>query len=107
MTVSLVPRTDDIDVCLVLDELKTHGQVWREIDGGLANEATVIEWIIEGQFNKPVQIVAFHTAEGWSRDVTEDIAGKLLDLNRQGTALGEAARDFVERVTGERPIVAV
>jgi hypothetical protein len=35
----------------VLDELRT-GRVWREIDEGLANEVTVIEWIIEGQFNR-------------------------------------------------------
>jgi hypothetical protein len=84
----------------VLDELRT-GRVWREIDEGLANEVTVIEWIIEGQFNRPVRVVAFNSAEGWSRDVSEDVARKLLNMSRQGRVLGAAACDFVERATGE------
>lgn len=81
MSVSLVPRTDDVDVCLVLDELGT-GRVWREIDEGLANEAAITEWIIEGQFNHPLRVIAFNSGEGWSRDVTEDVARKLLDMSR-------------------------
>ena len=107
MTVSLAPRTDDVDVCLVLDELKTQGQVWREVDGSSANERAIIEWIIDGQFDRPVQIVAFNTAEGWSRDVTEDIARLLLSLSSQGRVLGSVAVEFVERVTGKSPVVAV
>jgi hypothetical protein len=101
MSVSLVPRTDDVDVYLVLDELRTQGRVWREIDEGLANEAAVIEWIIESQFDHPVRVVAFNTAEGWSRDVSEDVARKLLDMSRQGRVLGAAACEFVERATGK------
>lgn len=100
MGVSLVPRTDDADVYIVLDELQS-GRVWRELDEGLANEATIIEWIIEGQFDHPVRVVAFNTAEGWSKDVTEDLGRKLLDMSRQGRVLGAAAGEFVERTTGE------
>ena len=48
-----------------------------------------------------MRVVAFNTDEGWSRDVTREIALKLLELNREGTALGAAAREFVERVTGQ------
>jgi|SoiMethySBSTD1v2_1073268.scaffolds.fasta_scaffold2941937_1 hypothetical protein len=106
MSVSLVPRTDDVDVHVVLDQLPS-GRVWRELDEELANEPTVVEWIIEGQFNQPVRIVAFNSAEGWSRDKTEDIALKLLDLSRQGRVLGAAAREFVERITGQVPTVIV
>jgi hypothetical protein len=39
---------------------------------------------IEGQFDKPVQIVASNTAEGWSRDAIEDIGRMLLELSRRG-----------------------
>jgi hypothetical protein len=106
MSVSLVPRTDDVDVYVVLDQLRS-GRVWREIDEELANEASVVEWVIEGQFDQPVRIVAFNSAEGWSRDVTEDIALKLLDLSRQGRVLGAAAREFVERITGQTATVIV
>jgi hypothetical protein len=65
-----------------------------------ANEPTIIRWIIEGQFKRPLRVIAFNTEEGWSRDVTREIAEKMLDLNNAGTALGAAAREFVERVTG-------
>jgi hypothetical protein len=106
MSVSLVPRTDDVDVYVVLDQLRS-GRVWREIDEELANEATIVEWIIEGQFAQPVRIVVFNSAEGWSRDVTEDIALKLLDLSRQGRVIGAAAREFVERLTAQTATVIV
>jgi hypothetical protein len=33
--------------------------------------------LLEGQYGEPVRIVAFNTAEGWSRDVTLDIADEL------------------------------
>jgi hypothetical protein len=106
MSVSLVPRPHDPDAYVVLDQLRS-GRVWREIDEELANEAMVIEWIIEGQFEHPVRIVAFNSTDGWSRNVTEDIALKLLDLSRQGRVLGAAAREFVERITGQTATVIV
>lgn len=106
MAVSLVPRTDDVDVYLVLDQL-THGTVWREIDEELADETHITEWIINGEFDRPLQVVSFNVGEGWCRDVTEDIGRKLLDLSRQGRVLGSAAIEFVERVTGQPPMVIV
>jgi hypothetical protein len=33
--------------------------------------------LLEGQYENPVRIVVFNTAEGWSRDVTVDIADEL------------------------------
>jgi len=48
-----------------------------------------------------MRIVAFNPEDDWSRDVTQEIATKLLDLNQEGVALGAAAREFVERVTGQ------
>lgn len=106
MSVSIVPRTDEVEVYVVLDQLHS-GRVWREIDEELANESTVVEWIVEGQFDQPIRIVAFNSAEGWSKDVTEDIALKVLDLSRQGRVLGAAAREFVERITGQTATVIV
>jgi hypothetical protein len=32
---------------------------------------------MEGQFGSPVRVIAFNTAAGWSRDVTEEIAREL------------------------------
>ena len=108
MTVSIVPGIEsNRAVYQVLDDLGRSGCVWTEIGDEEANEPTIIRWIIEGQFKRPLRVIAFNTGEGWSHDVTREIAEKLLDLNNAGTALGTAAREFVERVTGKSAKVIV
>jgi len=105
---SIVPAPENnYTVYQVLDDLGRYGRVWTEIGDKEANEPTIIRWIIEGQFKRPLRVIAFNTEEGWSRDVTREIAEKLLDLNNAGTALGAAAREFVERVTSESARVIV
>jgi hypothetical protein len=37
----------------------------------------LIRDLVEGQYRHPIRIVAFNTAEGWSRDVTVDVADEL------------------------------
>jgi hypothetical protein len=32
---------------------------------------------MDGQYSRPARIIAFYTAEGWSRDVTVDVADEL------------------------------
>jgi hypothetical protein len=108
MRVDLVPiPIDQTTVYQVLDELRTQGRVWCEMAEAEANEPTIIEYIAEGQFNHPVRVIAFNTEEGWSRDMTKDIALKLLDLSMEGWVLGVAAREFVERETGQTARVIV
>jgi hypothetical protein len=63
---------------------------------------TVIRNIIKGQYEKPVRVVAFNTAEGWSRDITEDIGREILErAARAYEPLSGSAQPFVERATGE------
>ena len=103
---SIVPEIGHA-VYQVLDDLGEHGHVWPEMAENEANEQTIIQWIIDGQFKRPLRVIAFKTEEGWSRDVTYGIALRIFELNRRGTPLGAAARDFVERITGNAPVVAV
>jgi len=50
----------------------------------------------------PVRVIAFNTAEGWSRDVTEDIAREMLDqAHSRAEPLSKPARAFVEWATGD------
>jgi hypothetical protein len=42
-------------------------------------------------------VVALNTAEGWSRDVTEDIAQALLERDASEGDLSESAKTFVGR----------
>ena len=46
----------------------------------------------------PLRVVAFNTAEGWARDVSADIARKVVTRARElEQDLPAAVRDFVER----------
>jgi hypothetical protein len=53
------------------------GLAWSETDAIDTDRATLIRHLLEGQYSSPVRIVAFNTAEGWSRDVTEEIAAEV------------------------------
>jgi hypothetical protein len=49
----------------------------RETNEGAADRETVIDRLLAGEFSNPVRIIAFNTADGWSRDVTADIADEV------------------------------
>ena len=74
---SLVPNDTNHDVYLVLDDFGRLGRAWRETDEAGADRATLVRNLLDGQYEEPVRIVAFNTAQGWSRDVTVDIADEL------------------------------
>jgi len=50
---------------------------YRETDVETADLETVILGLLEGEYNNPIRVVAFNTAEGWSRDASADIAQEL------------------------------
>ena len=68
MQTSIVPEAGHTTY-LLMDEIGEYGNVWREMSEGEATEATIVQWMIDGEINRPVKIVAFNTEEGWSRDV--------------------------------------
>jgi hypothetical protein len=77
----LAPQGHGQDTYIVLDDFGPRlGRAWRETDEGAADRDTVIRNLLAGEYNSPVRIIAFNPAEGWSRDVTEDIANELLRL---------------------------
>ena len=94
---TLVPSMPDETVHAVLDDLGTVGRVWREIDEEKTSERNIVEAILGEQFDRPVRVVAFNLAEGWSRDVSEDIARNVAALARQqGGMLGPGAAALYE-----------
>jgi hypothetical protein len=75
---SIVPSGEDQDVYLLLDQFGERlGRAWRETDEEDTDYETLIRHLLEGQYSNPVRVVAFNTAEGWSRDVSEDVADEL------------------------------
>ena len=98
-TPPLAPKlTDDVTVYLVLNDFGPLGRAYVETDEADANEMDVVSNISSGQYTKPIRVVAFNIAEGWSRDVTEDIAQALLERDASEGDLSESAQTFVGRV---------
>jgi hypothetical protein len=78
---SLIPDSnEDRDVYLVLDDFGHRGRSWGEIDEQSTDRAAIIQDLLEGQYNMPVRVVSFNTAEGWSRDVSAEIAEDLVEI---------------------------
>src|SRR5688500_2298197 len=98
---SIIPDFD-IDVYLILDDFGKLGRAYRETDEEASDRDTIVRNLISGEYRKPVRVVAFNTAEGWARDVTEDTVRAVIDeAQRSGSLLYGAVVDFVERATGE------
>ena len=70
---SIVPRGDDQNVYLVVDDLGRNGRIYREADVETTDLETVILDLLEGQYKNPIRVVAFNTAEKWSQDVSADV----------------------------------
>ena len=99
----LAPRqpASDVSVYLVLNDLGPLGRAYVETDETKADEATIAENILDGQYSHPLRVIAFNTIEGWADDVTEDIAIAVLSRARiEHRLIGKIAKDFVERALG-------
>src|ERR1700752_3360147 len=97
-TPPIVPKGEDENVYLVVDDLGSYGEVWREIETARTDLEVVITNLLNGQYNCPIRVVGFNTAEGWSRDVSGDVAdelGRRCDLQR--SELPESIQEFVQR----------
>ena len=98
-SLSIAPPGNDQDVYLVLDDFGGwFGQAWPETAVEDTNFDTVIEALLDGQYSKPVHIIAFNTTGGWSRDVSEEIAQMLLQrCAEQASDLPSSLEEFVDR----------
>jgi hypothetical protein len=94
---SIVPDALDHDIYLVLNDFRGAfgGLAWPETDVTDTDRTTLIRHLLEGQYSSPVRIVAFNTAEGWSRDVTEDIAAQLAQLCADRDEISPSIADFI------------
>src|SRR6516162_1855073 len=66
---SIVPWGPSQDVFLVLDQFGERlGRAWRETDENDTDYETLIRYLLEGQCNNPVRVVAFNTAAATTRN---------------------------------------
>jgi hypothetical protein len=71
-----VPYGDEQNVYLVLDDLGRLGRVRREAAEHTYLE-TVIRELLTAQYRNPIGVVGFNMLEGWSQDVSHDVAQEL------------------------------
>ena len=92
---SIIPDDADRDIYLVLDDFGRLGRAWRETDARATDRDVLIRDLLDGQYRDPVRIAAFNTVEGWSRDVTEEIAS-LHERCADAGAVPQSLQQFLE-----------
>ena len=91
----------DVTVHMVLNDFGPLGRAYVETDEAEADEATIVESILTGRYSHPLRVVAFNTAEGWARDVTEHIAQAALSrAQSEHRSIGKTTQEFLERALG-------
>lgn len=90
----------DITVHLVYVDFGKLGIEIVGTDPALASEKTIIDNVMSGEYmGAVVKIVAFNHFEGWSRDVTEDIAIECLNRLEPGESIRRDLLEFIEAHT--------
>ncbi len=100
-TPSIVPKGDDQNVYLVVDDFGRNGRAYREADVETTDLETVIADLLDGQYKSPIRVVSFNTVEKWSRDVSAEVARELrhrCDLQMRDVPF--FLQDFVDRYEG-------
>jgi hypothetical protein len=84
-------------VHLVLCDFGRLGTAYVETEP-VNTESEVVRNMLSGQYDRPLEVIAFSIAEGWARDVSEDIAGLVVaEARMHEQRLPEGARRFVEK----------
>ena len=77
MSPPLVPSLGH-DLHFVLCDFGRSGQAFVETDPDHADRNTIIGNLIAGQYERPLNVIAFNVAEGWACDVSESIAKAIM-----------------------------
>ena len=100
-TPSVVPNADGA-VYIVLDDFGNVGAAYREADAADCDRASVVRDLLQGQFHNPLSVIAFNAAEGWSADVSEEIARAVLERARaEDATIPRRVQAFCERHTSD------
>lgn len=81
----------------MFDDFGKAGWIYRETDDRESSLESVVDDLLTGQFQHPVRVVAFNASEGWSRDVSEDVAREAVRrVAERGCSLAINSRQFIE-----------
>ena len=100
-TPSIVPNGTDQTVYLVLNDFGQLGRAYCEASEDRSDLETTISDLMSGQYDNPVRIVAFNTAERWSVDVSQEIAREIMHrVGLAGDKLPSSLEGFVDQHLG-------
>ena len=102
-TPSIVPGGLGQTIFLVVDRLSRDDIILHEQNIDDAGLETVIEDLLSGQYDDPLQVLSFNTDENWARDVSEDVASEIQKrCDLQFNDVPSQLEDFVNRHLGRR-----
>jgi hypothetical protein len=96
---SIIPNGQTVH--LVLCDFGRQGLAYVETEP-VITERDVVDNLLEEQYERPVEIIAFNVGEGWARDVSEDIAAAAAERARSlNLKVGAGTKAFLEEQLGE------
>ncbi len=96
---SLVPEPErlDADLHFVLCDFGEFGPAFVETSPDNASREAIIRDILSGEYDRPLRVLALNPAEGWSRDVSHDVAQAVaMAAETLGSELTDGTRTFLE-----------
>jgi hypothetical protein len=95
---SPAPFMPEQDLHFVLCDFGRSAQAYVETDPSQADASTIVRNLLDGQYDRPVRVLALNVEEAWVRDVSRIIAAKVQEVaRRDGQGLTAGTRAFVER----------
>ena len=92
--------SSDQDLHFVLCDFGHYGRAYVETDPAEADVSTIIRKLLQGQYGRPLRVLALNAEEGWVRDVSELIARKVRAVaQRREQELTDGTRAFIEAHT--------
>src|SRR4051812_9978070 len=97
----LVPNLIDTTVYLVLCDFGALGRAYVETAEAQADIETTLQHLINGEYDRPLRVIAFNVEEGWSSDMSKEFATEAWKRTaEQERAAG--LRAFIDRHLGSR-----
>jgi hypothetical protein len=85
-------------VYVVLEDFGKFGRAYRETQQARADRQSVLADLLSGQYERPLQIVAFNLAQGWARDVSAEVAQEALaQAEQSGKDVPQSVCALLER----------
>jgi len=92
--------SSDQDLHFVLCDFGHYGRAYVETDPTRADASTIVRSLLQGQYGRPLRVLALNTEEGWVQDVSQLIARKVRAVAyHEQQELREGTRAFIDAHT--------